>query len=501
LLFLLATVGFADIEPVTIKADAGFINYDMENNITTATKNVKVIQAGVLILADRVVYNGNNGIVEATGDVHLTRSVKDPRETQGEIEIFTKKMVYHSYTGIVEADGGVKLIKKAAGPGQNTETSQPVLRIEAEKIRYEANIGLVKASGNVRVKNERSEYTTQHLSYNIMDMTGSTESFSAVLEGEPRDFFMVGRDLLINQTGTEFSKVKVTRCPKEKPDYTLSAKTVTVVGAKVSLKHVVLRIKGVPVFYFPVLTFYTDRSMPQLEPGWEDGMTLKYNYLLSSSPRSDWSFKGELLSKQDEAYVGMGLSTRYGKANNQFDISYYLDGHWKLADRYQYDIGNFAVTLDGSRNLSAEKESQLGVDLTRKYRETSIGRWRAGVSTRWVSALDSSDTEYGGIYSGFRLDYQPFNNVTLSYLGIRSHSQNDYRDLMEDFGVGGNGLYQVEIPINKTYKFDISGTYNFTDSKWYHQVYRLTMGDCCLKPTISYDQADQTWKAGLVMDF
>jgi hypothetical protein len=428
LIFFTATVSAAGSEPVTIEADAG-VNYDVEKNITTATKNVKVISEGILIEADTV-------------------------------------------------------------------------RIEAQKLNYESSSGLVEATGNVRLKDEHSQYFTQRLTYSVLDSTGKSGPFTSVLHGEPRDFFLSGQDLRFNQNEAEFSNVTLTRCPRKKPEYTLTAQRISIVDTKISMRSVVLRIKGIPVCYFPFLTFYTDRSMPKLVPGWDEGLEVTYDILLSSSYRSDWNFKGELSSQGDEANLGLGLRTRNGNYLNQLDISYYfLDGYWKIADQYLYDWENFSFTIDGSRDFSSQKESQFGLDLTRKYAATSLGRWRAGVSARWVAALDGANAEYGGIYSGFRLDYQPLNNVTLSYLGIRSHSDDDYRDLMEDFGTGGNGLYRVEIPLAKTYKLEINGTYNFTASKWYHQVYRLTMGDCCLKPTISYDQADQTWAASLIMDF
>jgi lipopolysaccharide export system protein LptA len=505
LLFLLtATAAIAGGGPVTIEADSG-VNYDVEKNITTATQNVKVISDGILIEANTVVYGSNTGIVEAVGNVHLTQDLspgKDSKEAHSVIEILAEKMIYHNYTGMAEANGNVILTRKASSPAKTAASDRPKLRIEAQKLNYERSSGWVEAAGDVRLKNESSEYSTQRMTYNILDATGQSGSFTAVLQGEPRNFTLKGRELRLSQTGAEFSKVTITRCPKENPDYTLTARRITIVDTKISLRNVVLRIKGIPVFYFPILTFYTDRSMPKVLPGWDEGLEVKYDILLSSDSRTDWNFKGELSSQGDEANLGLGLRTNFGNAVNQFDISYYfLDGYWKTADKYQYEMENFVFAIDGSRDFSVKKESQLGLELTRKYAATSLGRWRAGVSARWVSALDSADAEYGGIYSGFRLDYQPLNNVTLSYLGIRSHSDDDYRDLMEDFGTGGNGLYQVEIPLAKAYKLEINGTYNFTASKWYHQVYRLTLGDCCLKPTFSYDQADQTWTAGLIMDF
>jgi lipopolysaccharide export system protein LptA len=506
LLLFTASAGFAGSDPVTIEADAG-VNFDLKKNITTATQNVKVVTEGILIEADKVVYGSNTGTVEADGNVHLTQTQipgGNSKEAHGAIEIFAEKIIYHNSSGMAEANGNVILIRKDAGPGpeKTAVSNRPELRIEAQKLNYEGSSGWVEATGNVRLKNGLSEYSVQSMSYNILDSTGKSGSFTAVLQGEPRNFSLTGRDLLLNPTGAEFSKVIITRCPKEKPDYTLTAQRITIVDTKVSLRNVILRIKGIPVFYFPILTFYTDRSMPKLTPGWDKGLKMEYDILLSSSSRSEWSFQGDLSSQGDKANLGLALRTKNGNSDNEMDIAYYyLDGYWKLADRYQYDMGNFIFSSDGSRDLSSKKESQFGLDLTRKYAETSLGRWRAGVSARWVSALDRSDAEYGGIYSGFRLDYQPLNHVTLSYWGIRSHTEADFRDLMEDFGTGGNGLYQVEIPFAKSYKFKMDGTYNFTESKWYHQVYRLTIDSCCFKPTFSYDQADQTWAAGLLLDF
>ncbi|HYH01918.1 MAG TPA: OstA-like protein [Bacillota bacterium] len=425
LTFTVTPVGAEAVqEQVLIEADGG-VDYDMEHNITTATKKVKLTRGELIIYADRMVYDGNTGVVEA----------------------------------------------------------------------YD----------NVRLNNKQGDYLTDHLTYNVFTSTGNLEDFRATLKGTSRDFHLKGNELEMSPDSSKIAKVGITRCPKPNPDYVIKASRVKIIGTKVQLKHVVVKIKGIPVFYLPVLSFYTNLKMPDMQLAYSktDGIRAKFDFMLLASPTSELIFKGDVSSKGVDSVAGMGYANRWGRSRNQVDVLYNFDGWWKLADVYTYETDLLLLTTDGYREFSETKNSQLSVGLTRKYWQTGIGEWQLGAYVRKVSAfnpniLDQAEAEYGGTYSGVQLDYRPVSNVKLSYLRINSHTEADYQDLMEDFGVGDNFLYEVGLPLNQDLKLSFNGTYNASESKWYHQIYSVTKVGCCLSPTVSYDSADDSWevKAG-----
>jgi hypothetical protein len=405
----------------------------------------------------------------------------------------------------LDADDGIDydMGRQITTARKNVRLTRGDLLIVADQIIYYNRTGIVEATGHVRYKTGTTEYQTDALTYNMLDNTGQSAEFRAVIAGEPRDFIVKGKAAALSRTTATLSQVAITRCPKARPDYLFSAAQVKFQGRRVQLKHVLIKVKGIPVFYIPALIFYTDFELPLLEPGYDEdyGYKLKYQFHLADTEKREWNMKGELSGKGD-ANVGVELVNqwRYGKNVTDFRY-YYWHNSWKLTNSYSYDRGFLTYTLDGFKEFNDKEEAQIGLSVKRKYWRTPVGQLQAGISVRRMLAQDGSGDVYGGTYSGVRLDYKPITNVELSLLEIKSYSSNDYRDLMDDFGIGTNLLYAVNIPLNSKYTFGLSGSYNFPDSRWYHEVYSITANCCCFQPTVSFDRADHSWDWGIKIRF
>jgi hypothetical protein len=394
--------------------------------------------------------------------------------------------------------------------GQNITTARKNVRltrgdllIMADQIVYYGKTGIVEATGNVSYKTGAVEYRTDFLTYNMLNNTGKSEAFSATIPGEPRNFNVKGQAVSFKPTGSEFSKVTITRCPKANPDYVLSAAQVKFSGRRIQLKHVVVKVKGIPVFYLPGLIFYTNYGIPLLEPGYDPdyGYKLKYQFILADTQKREWNFKGELSNKGD-ANFGLEMGTKWGRSKNQTEfLYYYLKNSLRLSNKYIYETNLFTVTLDGYKEFLDNEEGQLGVALTRKFWQSPVGEWQVGVLARRVIAEAAGGGDYGGTYTGIKLDYQPIKNVKLSLMGIKSYNGNDYRDLMDDFGTGTNLLYEVNIPLNQEYTFGLNGCYNLSDHKWYHEIYSITIDSCCFRPYVGFDRTDHSWDWGIKFKF
>lgn len=408
---------------------------------------------------------------------------------------------------LIEAAAGVDydMEKNITTATQNVKLTRGEIIVYADRVTYFGNTGVVEAVGHVRLQNPSGEYRTENLRYNVFDSTGSLQAFTATLNGNPRDFQFKGQGIELQAAQSRVAQVAVTRCPKAKPDYTLNAKWVKIAGKKVQLKNVILKAKGVPVFYFPFLSFYTDQGMPELEPGFDksDGVKLKGNWVIYTSEKSEWMFKGDISWRGEDSTLGVGNTTRFKDSNNQLDIMYNLDGWWKLTDTYTYDTHWLKVVADGFYNFSDDKRNEMGIRLTRKYWTTPVGEWQLGVLARRLKAVEGQnlDPEYGGTYTGIQLDYRINSNFKLSYLELGTVSGEDFRGLLEDFGLGSNALYEVNLPLKEGISMKFDGTYNFEESKWYHQIYSISRDTCCYKPTIFYDRADHSWGGSLRVKF
>jgi len=375
------------------------------------------------------------------------------------------------------------------------------ITIECRKLIYNGKTGDVQASGNVKISTGKSVYQTETLNYNLNQETGDLPEFKGKIKGESRDYFFTGTEgTLAGKSGT-ISKATMTRCPKSKPDYVLRAKRIDYNGERIYLRRVVLKVKGIPLFYFPRLSFKTDNNdLPdvKLDYDHDDGLQLDIDYTGPVQNNRSWHFKGELSTKASKL-IGFGVKNYFGDhLTNRTNLSFDSDGFWVIDDQFNYDTRLFNLNLDGIKEFSDDEETQLGIRLTRKYWKTFIGRWQFGVLARDLYALDSSNQEYGGTYWGHQLDYNPIKYVVLSYLRLDSDETNeDYGDFLEDedFKLGDNYLYNISIPLTEKYSLGLDGTYNADfDGYWVCRFYRIKYENCCFRLSAGWDDVDKSWE-------
>lgn len=396
---------------------------------------------------------------------------------------------------MIEAEGGVDYDVQ-----NNITTAQKKVKlvdgnllIEAEKLVYYGESGLVEASGGVKITQDNVNYQTEAITYNLKEEVGKAGIFTGVLHEEPRDFNVSGESIVLKNGTTEIGQAKITRCPRENPDYYFSAKSISIIENRVHLKRVVLRVKGIPLFYFPSLSFSMNQAMPETQIGYseDDGFKFKYHYLSKLTNYTDLEFLGDL-SIHGDSEVGIGLKTGTDNQQNHFNVIYNFDDYWKIKDQLLLSSNLFELNLDGVKEFSDQDQTEIGFKLTRKYWDTATGRWQVGILARQITAKNDSDIEYGGLYSGLRLDYNPNPYATVSYLYIKSHTDKEFGDLMEDFGIGDNLLYEFNVPLSKGFSIGLVGVYNEDDS-WIKQSYTVARDSCCFKTSLTWERIENTW--------
>lgn len=371
--------------------------------------------------------------------------------------------------------------------------------IECQELSYNGKTGDVQAFGNVRITTSKFVYQTETLNYNLNQETGDLAEFKGKIKGDTRDYNFSGNDgALAGDTGT-ISKAVMTRCLKSKPDYVLRANRIDYDSERVYLRGVVLRVKGIPVFYFPRLSFKTDdNDLPdtELDYDFKEGLQVKVDYTGPVKHNLSWHYKGKLSVKGTNE-LGAGIKYYFGShASNRINLLYDFDGFWKSDDQFNYDTRLFNLKLDGIKEFSDFEKAELGIRLTRKYWNTPIGRWQLGILARDVYALDSLKQEYGGTYWGYQLDYNPSRYVVLSYLRLDSDETNeDYRDFLEDYKLGNNYLYDISIPLSEKYSLVLDGNYNtdFEDN-WIRRFYRIKYETCCFRLLTGWNDLDDSWE-------
>lgn len=412
---------------------------------------------------------------------------------------------------IIEAQGGVDYDSATNTTTANTQArlTNGKITIEADLLTYNADSGEAIASGRVKVSRQDGIYQTEKLVYNLKSETGSTGRFDGVFNSQERNITIRGSALDLNHDTYTVSKGAITRCPEEKPHYTFTAKKITFQGKRVLIQGAVLKIGGIPVFYYPRLSFQTDRpeeAFPvKLESGYNatDGLWLSGAYNHELSDNLQWYLSAKIVSNRSDSdhQVETGLSGHgtlgQGVYQDTFSVNKKTSGDYKLAGSFSYQGPLFSSALDASYDFAAANKNEFGFHLTRKYWPSPVGNWRLGVQARRVAAYEGKPGEYGGVYGGYQLDYQPLDNLSLSYLRLDDFSgKNNYGDFSPNLGSTVTLGLGKDVSAHK--RLNISASYNLDTQKVFGQIDWIT---CCYDSFIGWDATKQSVTFGLAYHF
>lgn len=393
----------------------------------------------------------------------------------------------------IEAAGSVAydMESKSTTAYQDVVLRKGDIIIECQELIYNGNSGAIQASGDVKITTDQFVYQTQTFNYNLNEEIGNLAEFEGKIKEGGRDYYFSGNSgTLAGDTGSLF-KAKMTSCPKPKPDYVLTAKRIDYDSERVYLRRVILKVKGVPVFYFPRLSFRTDKDLPdvRLDYDSDDGLQLSFDCAGPVKNDHSWHYQGEFSTKGSNV-IGLGLKYYLNdNLSNRVNLAYNFDGFWRLSDYINYNTRLANLSIDGYKEFTDAEKTEVGIRLTRKYWETPVGRMQVSLLARDVFAFDSGKQEYGGTYWGTQLDYNPSRYVVLSYLRLDSEETNeDYRDFLEGYKLGDNYLYNINIPLSPKYTLIFDGNYN-PDWKgnWINRFYRIKYETCCFRLMAGWD--------------
>ncbi len=462
------------------------------------------------------------GFVKTDLSSDTTTAEKNVKVTDDFGVIEADRIQYNYNAGLVEANGNVKLTSQTGivvqserlvcdlntGEAQATGgvhmTSPDAITLTARQLNYNNKQEFAKAVGEVKVTNGNGTFETETLNYDLKNGTGSSEAVSMVLHTKNRDALVHADSMILNGTLYHFKNLTMTRCEKSHPEYQFVAREGVYDGRYLELNNIFVQLKGVPVFYLPSKTFdMTNIWFPeiQLDYNHDDGLKFGYRYSAPMNGNMGWRI-ATIYRSNDYSTLHLGLNMKKENISNYTGIYFNTDSEgYGLGDTITYDKPLFVATLDGSKSFSSNDATELGFSITRKYWESPLGRWQVGMLSRKVSK-DDGGTEYGGTYGGYRLDYNPHPYFTLSLLRLYTlEGGDDWGDYLDEFKIGSNWLYNGGIPLNQTYSLGFSGTYNSTESLWIHQIYRIYYGTDCLKLSLGWDEAKRSMVTGFNIRF
>jgi lipopolysaccharide export system protein LptA len=470
-----------DLQPIL---EADDIKTDFDLNVKIAKGNVKLIIELGQIEADNLQLNTQSGIAEAMGKVKVVLETGTVLQSNNlTCNIITKE---------VQLDGGVQLIGRDG------------LKVTATQLRYNGNTGMIDTVGEVRINNVLGICETEILEYNVLTATGFTGPVRITVNAPKRNIRVTGESMEVTNNTFKIEKGKITRSEAENPEYQLVTKELTFDGKFLSLKSIVIFIKGVPLFYYPALSLNIDNfNLPIIDPRYNNRGDLSIKYR-SSGPINDdfdWNLK-VLFRNHDYSSLEPGVTYRNGSISDYIGLYYKTESMgYGIKEHFTYNWSHITADIDGLKDFSRNRAYQLGFAVTRKYWSSPVGRWRFGVLGRKIYELDDKDTEFGGVYGGYRLDYNPHPYVTLSLLRLISFEGGDYRNYLDSYKIGSNIMYGLTIPMQKKYSLGLNGTYNCEQSLWIHQIYQINYKTDSLFIKFGWDEAKKAPVFGTLIKF
>ena len=318
--------------------------------------------------------------------------------------------------------------------------------------------GIVELRGNIRLRQSGLSIGATAASVNTTNAYSELQNTSYVLHelaargSADQLIFNQNQNLLIINEGT------YTVCEPGDDTWLLAGETIELDqnSGRGSGRNIVLRVKNIPLFYTPYISFpiNEERSSGLLYPSIgstrEGGFDYEQPYYFNLAPNFDATLSPRLMSERG---LMMGLESRYlgSDTNSQINLSY-------LHDDAQYDPST--LNLPGTQSPPQAKRWQINYQGSAAFSE----RWTAQANFSAISDFDYFQ-DFGS---------QGLNDTTRSYL--YRHGELAYRQdnlqlkaALQSFQQIDPGLNDLSKPYSALPRININYAGDITQN-WHYQL-------------------------------
>lgn len=294
--------------------------------------------------------------------------------------------------------------------------TQPGQSLRADRVDYKEKANQIDARGNVVLSNSTTVIKSETAR---KDVKGDrAELKKAEYWFHPRNARGKADQIqILDADHTKLSKASYTTCQGEKPVWKLSAKTLKLDTEKHKghAKGVVIKIKEVPVFYFPAVSFplNDDRKSGFLAPSFgnsdRSGQEIKVPYYWNIAPNHDATFTPRFLSER-----GVQLLSEYRykfqDGEGRLGLEWLPDD--KIADdsRHLFSYRHSSRLSDNwstNINLNSASDPNYFIDLGANLTEASATQLERRVDLTYTRPYWSVVTRVQ--------DFQPLSTVAETY--------------------------------------------------------------------------------------
>ena len=412
--------------------------------------------------------------------------VRAQQISSGAWEISADKMLRLNNPENIVAEGNVVLTPIV-------EKGSPPVTITGDWVRYNVRENTVTARGNLAFHSKTEKATAWEASLNLDDNTATISD--ATLFVPESNLHFTGET--VEKTGTmtyHLQNSTMTTCATaegESPPWIFCSADATLdLEGVVVLKHSVLRVKGVPVFYLPYMVYPANRKrrsgflLPEFSQSQRSGTGLVIPYFVNLSPSADLTFYPGYLTDRGAVagiefrYVGdsgikglLSFSYLHDKLKDKAGDDYKDDGYLRdetnrywLRGMMDYDFGadlvgrvdldlvsdqdylqefqKSIIGFDAGNNALEEMFSRGLMEKTVPFRESRVQlakNWDSiFLGGEFIGVDDEShdNSEVSELYTLPRIFFAGNFNVPATSMNFLWDSQYDY--FWRDKGVGGH---------------------------------------------------------------
>lgn len=293
-------------------------------------------------------------------------------------------------------------------------------QLRADYMTYDTTTHDIYGRDNVQILHEGREYTGEEFNYNLETGAGdwlNLEILQGAFSVTSDSMQRVGKDNFVMQNAT------ITTCQGDPPEVYLRAKEAYVSDDKrLEAKHVVLYVRGVPVFYLPHLKKNLNGSESNLDvvPGyssrWGAFLLTSYRYRLNT-----WLEGKTHVDYRSERGWGVGQDFQW---HDQKEERYHGDFRVYYAD----DQMPFEDELDKERTSPLVDSDRYRFKLRHQYSLTEKDTLR--VTSDYLSDPDVLEDFYD---KEFRQSTVPENFATLTHRDDKYTAALDFNFRVNDF--------------------------------------------------------------------
>jgi hypothetical protein len=341
-------------------------------------------------------------------------------------------------------------------------------KMTADEIVYSDKDGMIYAVGNVTMNNSDGNlFSGKNAQVNVHTRAWSFNEWQAdILPGSlgkpfKSDLYLKGATAEESNGKITTKKSSFTTCEKEKPDYEITARQITIIpGDKLIARDCFLKLGGYKVLYFPYFIIFLKKwEVPFKYEIGQNSTEGNYIHSLFQYAVNDQNLGGVRLDISQKLPIGIGVDHFYEYSSGNGEILYYT----------RVDGSEFQTKLNHNQRLLAGFTGDFAVD---RRKSTNYG----STSTLTVYTVSlTKNTEKSNTYINYN---HRVNDSTFKY---DSTSANVSYNLRVDKGTFGyNGQYS-------RYGSFIAGA---ADSKelWHHLTAMRQLGPADIN--VKYDIHD-----------